>query len=126
MFRATRTAVAAILALALGAVPLVLDRCTQTCEAHRNAVASALPCHHVTATGTHISEVPAPCGHDHNGTTVTAASSPAPTGRAFDSVATTISELTLASPAVSDFRVRPHSPPGSSLALNGGTLPLRV
>src|SRR6266511_389386 len=126
MFRVTRTAVAAALTLALAAVPVVLDRCTETCEAHRNTVASAPPCHHVTATGTHLSQAAAACGHDHNGTAVAAANNPAPTGRAFDSVAAVASELTVASPAASDLRVRPHAPPGSALTLDGRSLPLRV
>src|SRR6266508_6672017 len=123
MFRATRLAVAPVLALAIAALPVMLDRCTESCEAHRNAVASTPPCHHVTSTGTHITQVPPRCGHDHAGTTVIAAKSPAPTGRGFDSVATIDSQLTIAPPATANLRVRPHSPPDSSPTLDGRSLP---
>src|SRR5882762_790343 len=85
MFRASRT-VAAALALAIAALPIVLDRCAESCEAHRHTIASAPACHHASSTATHVAPVPTPCGHDHTGTTVTAATSSAPTGRAFDSI----------------------------------------
>src|SRR2546425_3400939 len=88
MYSATRMAVATVLALAITALPVMLDRCTESCAAHRNAVASTPPCHHTTATGTHISQVPDRCGHDHGGTAVMAAKGPAPTGRAFEAVGT--------------------------------------
>ncbi len=126
MFRATRLAFAPVLALAIAALPVILDRCAESCEAHRNAVASTPPCHHTTATGTHISQVPNRCGHDHGGTAVMAAKSPAPTGRAFDSVVIVDSQLTVTPPSAADLRVRPHSPPESSPTLDGRSLPLRV
>src|SRR5207247_5531506 len=44
-------------------------------QAHQNAVASTPACHHAASTGTHISQVPTPCGHDHNGTAVAPANS---------------------------------------------------
>src|SRR5882672_6456461 len=86
MFRATRIAVAAILALAIAALPVVLDRCAESCEAHRHTVASTPTCHHAASTGTHISHVPTSCGHDHNATAVTVAKSAATTARTFDSI----------------------------------------
>src|SRR5438105_2097456 len=124
MFCATRMAIAPVLALAIAALPVMLDRCTEACEAHRNAVANTPPCHHVASTGTHISQVPDPCGHDHNGTAVIAAKSPAPIGRTFDSFATIDSRLPIAPPSPADLRVQPHSPPDSSHTLDGRSLPL--
>src|ERR1044072_6202560 len=88
MLRVTRNAVAGVLALAIAALPVVLERCTESCEAHQSAVANTPPCHHVVATGTQISPQPARCGHDHSGTPVVAAKSPAPSERAFDSIST--------------------------------------
>ena len=40
MFRATRMATAAVLALAVAALPVVLDRCAASCEMHHDTVAS--------------------------------------------------------------------------------------
>lgn len=125
MCRPTRVAVAAVLALTVAALPVVLDRCAESCEAHRDTIASAPACHHVTSTGTHVSEVPPSCGHDHNGTAVTT-KSPAPTGRAFDSIVTLDRQLAVAPPAAADLRFRPHSPSDSSPALGRRSLPLRV
>ena len=126
MFRATRTAVTALLALAIAALPVVLERCDASCEAHRHTVASTPTCHHTASTVTRISEAPAPCGHDHATTVVTAAKGPAPTGRTFDSIVAVETRLTVASPTATDLRVRPHSPPNSSATVDRRSLPLRV
>ena len=126
MFRATKIAVAAVVALAMAVLPVVLDQCAGSCEAHRHTIASTPACHHTTSTGTHIAHVPIPCGHDHNGTAITAANNPAPTGKAFHSIVAVDGRPTLVSPAAASHRVRPHSPPSSSLALDRRSLPLRV
>ena len=126
MFRATKIAVAAVVALAMALLPVVLDQCAGSCEAHRHTIASTPACHHTTSTGTHIAHVPIPCGHDHNGTAITAAANPAPTGKAFDSVVAVDSQPTLVSPAAASLRVQPHSPPGASLTRDRRSLPLRV
>jgi hypothetical protein len=128
MFRVTNIAAAAVLALAVAALPLMLDRCAESCEAHPSSVASTPACHHATATGTHITKAPASCGHDHNGTAVTAvtAKSCAPTGRAFAFGAMAGSQLSIAPLVEADVRVDPHSPPDSSPPLAGRSLPLRV
>src|SRR5216684_1434743 len=98
MFRATRIAIAAILGVAIAALPVVLDRCAEACEAQQHTVASTPACHHAAPTGTHVSQVPAPCGHDHNGTAVMAAKSPASTGRVFASIVAAGSQPTGAPP----------------------------
>src|ERR1700724_3819429 len=126
MFRATKIVVAAVVALAMAVLPVVLDQCAGSCEAHRDTVASTPACHHTTSTGTHIAHVPVPCGHDHNGTAITAADNPAPTGKAFHSVVGVVSQPIPASPAAASLRVRPHSPPRSALTLDRHSLPLRV
>jgi hypothetical protein len=127
MFRVTRGAFAAVLAIAIAALPVALDRCAESCEAHENTVASTPTCHHVTSTGTRISPAPSPCGHDHNGTAVTAAAkSFAPTGRAFDSIAALDAHVPEALPRFIDLRVALHSPPDSSPSLTTRSLPLRV
>src|ERR1700694_1875281 len=114
MFRATKIAVAAVVAFAMAVLPVVVDQCAGSCEAHRDTVASTPACHHTTSTGTHIAHVPIPCGHDHNWTAITAANGPAPTGKAVDSIVSVDSRPTLVSPAAASLRVRPHSPPSSS------------
>jgi hypothetical protein len=126
MFRATRSAIAAILALAIAALPVVLDRCAESCEAHQNTVASTPACHHAASTGTHISHVPSPCGRDHNETAVTAANNAARAGRAFDSVVLVDAQPTVEPPTAADLRVQRHSPPNSSPTLDRRSLPLRV
>jgi hypothetical protein len=126
MCRAARFGVAAILALAVAALPVMLDRCTESCEAHQVAVASTPVCHHATATATYITNLPAPCGHDHNGSAVTAAKSVAPIERASVLLATTGSPFPVAPPAGDDVRVDPHSPPDSSPPFAGRSLPLRI
>src|SRR3984893_12855968 len=115
MFRATKMAVAAVVTLAMAVLPVVLDQCAGSCEAHRHTMASTPACHHTTSTGTHIAHVPIRSGHDHNGTGITAANNPAPTGKAFDSIVAVDSQPPLVSPAAESLRVRPHSPPSSSL-----------
>jgi len=126
MFRATRIAVAAILAMAIAALPVVLDRCAESCDTHQRTVASTPACHHAASTGTHISQVPAPCGHDHNGTAVTAANKSVPTGRAFDSIVLVDTQPAVAPPTAADVRVRPHSPTNFSPTFIRRSLPLRV
>jgi hypothetical protein len=126
MFRAARLAVAAFLALAIAVLPVVLDRCADSCEAHQHTVASTPACHHAASTGTHLSQVPSPCGHDHNTTSLTAAKRPAPTERVFDSIFAIDSQAAMAPSMAAALRVRPHSPPDSSPTLDRRSLPLRV
>ena len=57
---------AAVLALAVGSVPLVADWCAISCEAAHGAAAAAPACHHTSASMPHLAEVPVPCGHDHH------------------------------------------------------------
>ena len=40
MFRATRITVAAVVALAIVVLPVLLNQCAESCEAHRYTVAS--------------------------------------------------------------------------------------
>src|SRR5437763_16456176 len=80
MFRVVKFSTAAVLMLAITALPVILDRCAGTCEAHRDAVASAPACHHAASPGTHLGRVPGRCGHDQRDTAVTATKSAAPSG----------------------------------------------
>jgi hypothetical protein len=126
MLRVTRIAVAAIVALAVAALPVMLDRCAESCEAHEATVASTPACHHATATGPHITKVPVPCGHDHNGTAVTTVKSVAPSGRAFAFTAIVVSSLSATLPAGARVDVDTQAPPDTSPPLAGRSLPLRV
>ena len=84
MFRRTRVVLAAVLAIALGAVPLMLDQCAATCEAHQDSVASTPACHHHTdASIAHLGHALRSCGHDHTGTLVTSGSGSAQAHRPF-------------------------------------------
>jgi hypothetical protein len=126
MFPATRIATAAVLVLALAVSPAVLDRCAAVCAEHHDTVASTASCHHATAPATRMSQLPTPCSHDHNGTVVTSAKSSAPVERSLDAVVAIVARPNPFSPAVSDRPVLAHAPPGSSLTLDGRSLPLRL
>jgi len=126
MFRATRTAIAALLALAITVLPVVLDRCADSCQAHQHIAASTPACHHAASTGAHVSQVPSPCGHDHNATAFAAAKDAAPAGRAFSVSVAIDHEPAIVFALAGGLRVRPHSPPGSSPTIDRRSLPLRV
>src|SRR3954452_24807096 len=124
MPRGIRIAVAVIVAVAVA--PLLLDRCAESCDAHQSALAGAPACHHATSTGTHVTRLPASCGHDHNATALTAGKTLAPTASAFDLVAAVNHSLSVLTPPAPDTRVDPHRPPDTSPALAARSLPLRV
>ena len=126
MLRAMKMATAALLALALAAFPFVLDRCTESCEAQRDAVASTPTCHHATATGTHLGAVPSPCGHDHNGASATTAQNAPALERSLSSVVAVAAHTLPIAAQASGWRFLAHAPPGSPQALASRTLPLRL
>ena len=63
-----RRAALALLIVAVGGVPLAINRCAAVCAAARGVVAatSARACHHAGSPSVRIGRVPAPCGQDHN------------------------------------------------------------
>ena len=126
MFRVTRLAIAAVLALAVAALPLMLDRCAESCEAHHSATAETPACHHATAPATRITNAPDSCGHDHTGTAGTAAKSVASVERSFAVSAIAAGQPSVAPAVEADVRVDLHSPPDSSPSLAARLLPLRV
>lgn len=126
MFRAMRFATAAALALAVAALPVVLDQCADSCEAHRNAMASTPSCHHATSSGTRIKQVPTRCGHDHNGTAATSAPGSPLADRSLDHVVATVELPTSLTPVLSVRRVLTHAPPGPSSPPPDRSLPLRI
>ena len=128
MFRNSRVVLAAVLALAVATLPLMLDQCSAACEAHRDSVASTPACHHTGTTAAfHLGHAPNSCGHDHNGTLVTAD----------NGLTTAASRPLVASVAVIAIPVNPaaainhhlrtHAPPGpGSTLLDRSSLPLRL
>jgi hypothetical protein len=72
----TRHLVALALAAVIGTSQIVLDLCSGSCEALHIAHTSntAPACHHSTPLAPRVETVPVGCGHDHHGTTMTAAS----------------------------------------------------
>src|SRR5262249_42552425 len=73
MTRVIRIATAAVLALAVGALPIVAEQCAESCEAHRAAATSAPSCHHAAPATARIGHLPIPCGHDHHPVAVSTA-----------------------------------------------------
>jgi hypothetical protein len=126
MLRTARIMIAAVLALALAALPVMLDRCVESCELHGAVAASAPACHHAASTGTHITQAPAPCGHDHTGTSVTAVKSVELTGRTFASVATAVIQSSSAASGGAGFRVDVHTSSHAPTPFARLSLPLRV
>jgi hypothetical protein len=78
---AGRASVAILLVVACVALPLVLDQCATSCEAHSSSSAAAPSCHHTGSLTERVGSMPAPCGHDHNGPVATAAVAPSPASR---------------------------------------------
>ncbi|MBI3491139.1 MAG: hypothetical protein HY047_05045 [Acidobacteria bacterium] len=122
----TRAGTAAVLAVALSALPLVLDQCAASCEAHHDDVASTPSCHHASAATPRIGHVPAPCGHDHSGTVAAAAGHDAALLRAFHSVIAVLVTSVPPAGASLDRDTLTHAPPRSSLTLDARSLPLRI
>lgn len=127
MVPVTRMATAAVLALAVAVLPVMLDRCSESCEAHEAAAANVPACHHATTSAVRISAAPLPCGHDHNGAALSAAERSTPTGRSFGFLLAVV-ELPASVGAMASDRTRPApAPPGpSALWLDHRSLPLRV
>jgi hypothetical protein len=126
MSRVMRLAIAMLLAVAVGAVPLVRERCAETCDAHRVTTESAPACHHTTSTAIRITTAPAPCGHDHHSTSVGAPKSFSPTDRTFAWMAIVVGHGPVASPSISEVHDRRHSPPDCFSPPALCSLPLRV
>src|SRR5438552_3390668 len=81
MLRAIRIATAAVLALAVAALPVILDGCVESCATRTSDTSAAAPaCHHASSVVTAVGRVPLACGHDHNGTAVIVAKDAAPVG----------------------------------------------
>ena len=124
--RGLRTATAAALALAISALPLLLDQCAHACEAHPGSVATAPACHHRAATGARAGRAPLPCGHDHNGAAAAALENAAHTHRPLMLVALVPAEPASAAATRTLHRLDIESPPGTSIALKTQSPPLRI
>jgi len=125
MFRLMRIAAVAVLAAAIAALPIVLDRCAESCEAHQHSAAAPPTCLHAAIPGTKISSAPTVCGHDHGATAVGPAKSSTPSAGTY-SIVTIDGGIDGRPPANARVGVLPHSPPNSSLSLDRRSLPLRV
>jgi len=79
-----RGAAAAVVAAAIAALPVLLDRCEASCDAHRGASAarSSPECHHAEAPRSRVGARPSPCGHDHSGVGAAARAGETPRTRA--------------------------------------------
>src|SRR6476620_8310308 len=119
MLRVTRITSAAVLMLAIAALPAMIDRCAETCDAHQATATITPPCHHTASTGTHLTEAPNHCGHDHTGAEFTVAKSSAPSDRTCAITAILDSTTRYAVRPPVDLRFEPHAPPDCSRPLFG-------
>lgn len=112
---------AAALVLALACLPVVLDQCVASCDAHQ-AAATTPPCHHIQSTGTRFSHATTGCNHDH--ASVGAAQSASSVPQRTFAVAVRPSPPL---PAMRLSRLRSTSaPPGSPGPIPSSSLPLRI
>lgn len=73
----SRHLVALSLALTIGASPLLLDLCAESCEAmHMTQHGTAQACHHESSPTLRVEPSPVGCGHDHGGPTLDVARDP--------------------------------------------------
>jgi hypothetical protein len=126
MFGVTKQAIASVLALAIIVLPIVLDRCAESCEAQHRTIASTANCHHASSSAAQMGHETAPCGHDHHGIAVASSNDPAPARPLFNAMIAVATASTSVSPTAAAYRIPPHAPPGSSLDLHRRSLPLRI
>ena len=114
---------AAALMLALACLPVVLDQCVASCDAHQAAVTTP-PCHHTQSTGTQFSHAPTGCNHDHASVGAAQSASSVPQ-RTFDVVAVLSSPPVPAAMRLSRL-VSTSAHPGSPGPIHASSLPLRI
>jgi hypothetical protein len=122
--RLVRAAAAAIVAMAVGALPVVIDRCVESCGMDQTAPVGAPSCHHTPSSSPHIASAPVPCGHDHRGVrAIAAASISNDFASAFNAVIP-VAHQPIAFASAGEPSLR-GSPP-HAVTVNRSTLPLRV
>jgi hypothetical protein len=127
MFRCTRIGFIAVLALAVGTLPLMLDQCAATCETHHETVASTPACHHSGATGAHLGQTPGSCGHGHNSASITPDNGSIPNLRDFSTGVAVFVTPTSLTVAATPQTVRTYAPPGlDDQQFERRALPLRI
>jgi len=114
-----------LVAVAILALPIVLDYCVASCEGHQSLAAPS--CHHVSASKTAaVGRASSSCGHDHVASGAVQAGRIEPLRRAFAAaLAVVIANPTHAVEHIAT-PIDPHAPPGSSLTLFAQSLPLRI
>lgn len=125
MFTFTRAATAAVVAVALAALPVLLDRCEASCDMHRPA-AEAPSCHHASPSAPRVGHAPAPCGHDHSGAVAASVVGATPSARASAPPAAEIADTAPHAHAIAIEFVSTSAPPGPIPALPPTRLPLRI
>ena len=133
--KATVRALVTVLAIGVGAAPVLLDHCLMACHGERSGVAGAQAphdqsCHHSSHSGPlcAVQTAPAACGHDHSpvgALIVAAADTASPLKPAFSPVAL-ITPAPVFTSTVAVVGVLPsEQSPGSAVALPLA-LPLRI
>ena len=120
---AIRIFTVAALTAALGGLPIVLDQCAESCDAH--AAAAAPACHHAQTAGAHVGKAPAGCPHDHTVAIGAALRGPSVLPDTFSALTLVAAPDAVADTLVS--RISPaHIPPDPVTPLHARSLPLRV
>jgi hypothetical protein len=117
---AMRVSTALVIALALAAVPLVMNQCAALCETADRALEP--PCHHTSLSGFRIGHTPTPCGLDHSATVTPVTPEASPLARGLTTAVTpTVSPvpvITTVHRLVVPFASPPHEPPSRHLAVS--------
>jgi hypothetical protein len=125
MVRATRIATAAMLMAALACLPVLLDHCSASCEAHQTDAAATPPCHHAQGAAAHVGHVPAACHHDHAASIGALQAAPSAPQHSIDTIGATPIQLPAANGHAWN-SVSMHPRPGSTGSIHASSLPLRV
>jgi hypothetical protein len=124
MAGAVRIATAAALMAALACLPIVLDQCSASCEAHQ-VDAAAPPCHHVHGSAARIGHAPAACDHDHSASIGALQGAPSVPQHSIDTVALAAAQMPPAN-GQAWAAASMHAPPGPTGSIHASALPLRV
>lgn len=116
-----------LVAVAILALPIVLDYCVASCEGHHSLTA-APSCHHVSAVSKAgaVGRASSSCGHDHVASGAAPAGRIEPLRRAFAAALAVVFANPTHAVAQIATPIDPHAPPESSLTLFAQSLSLRI
>ena len=126
MLRAVRLTVAMLLAGAIAGLPIVLDQCAASCDAHQSAATATPPCHHAQTTGAQFQPASPDCHHDHAASLGALPSTTSPQERHGLAMPWTPFAESMTSHDSAFVLVSTHAPPDLDSGTHARSLPLRI